>query len=175
MGFLVKSLCLGPFLALKNNPVKSGGELFKIDAEYDRAKAPPYNGNDPRPPPGSLKALSASTPTKQSTKQGDARGASEVRLGTSSNHSFPLSGAPVVQSDRSPKFRPAGTSGQISGQISAKFSAESVSTGVWRVPGFGTGFEIALEPSKPQKEGENPGKGHFYFPNSGMHQTLVQR
>ena len=22
----------------------------KFDAEYDRAKVPPYNGNDPRPP-----------------------------------------------------------------------------------------------------------------------------
>ena len=32
---------------------------------------------------------------------------------------------------------------------------ESVLTGVWCVPGFGAGFEIALEPSKLQKEGEN--------------------
>ena len=32
--------------------------------------------------------------------------------------------------------------------------SESVSTGVWCVPGFGAGFEIALEPSKLQKEGE---------------------
>ena len=46
---------------------------------------------------------------------------------------------------------------------------ESVSTGVWCVPGFGAGFEIALEPSKLQKEGDNPGKGHFYF----LRQTLV--
>ena len=23
---------------------------LKIDTEYDRAKAPPYNGNNPRPP-----------------------------------------------------------------------------------------------------------------------------
>ena len=29
----------------------------KIDTEYDRAKVPPYNGNDPLPAPGSLKAL----------------------------------------------------------------------------------------------------------------------
>ena len=36
-------------------------------------------------------------------------------------------------------------------------------------PGFGAGFEIALEPSKLQKEGEGPGKGHYYF----MRQTLV--
>ena len=28
-------------------------------------------------------------------------------------------------------------------------------------PEFGAGFEIALEPSKLQKEGENPGKGHL--------------
>ena len=47
--------------------------------------------------------------------------------------------------------------------------SESVSTGVWCVPGFGAGFEIALEPSKLQKEGENPGKGHFHF----LHQALV--
>ena len=39
--------------------------------------------------------------------------------------------------------------------------SESVSTGVWCVPGFGAGFGFALEPSKLQKEGENPGKGHF--------------
>ena len=47
--------------------------------------------------------------------------------------------------------------------------SESVSTGVWCVPGFGAGFEIALEPSELQKEGENPGNGHFYF----LRQTLV--
>ena len=47
--------------------------------------------------------------------------------------------------------------------------SESVSTGVWCVPGFGAGFEIALEPSELQKEGENPEKGHFYF----LCQTLV--
>ena len=29
----------------------------KIITEYDRAKVPPYNGNDPRPPLGSLDAL----------------------------------------------------------------------------------------------------------------------
>ena len=29
--------------------------------------------------------------------------------------------------------------------------SESVSTGVWCVPGFGAGFEIALEASKLQK------------------------
>ena len=40
-------------------------------------------------------------------------------------------------------------------------ASEGVSTGVWCVPGFGAGFEFALEPSKLQKEGENPGKGHF--------------
>ena len=52
--------------------------------------------------------------------------------------------------------------------IGTRFS-ESVSTGVWCVPGFGAGFETALDPSKLQKEGENPGKGHFSF----LHQTLV--
>ena len=39
--------------------------------------------------------------------------------------------------------------------------SEGVSTGVWCVSGFGAGLEFALEPSKLQKEGENPGKGHF--------------
>ena len=53
--------------------------------------------------------------------------------------------------------------------MSLQLYSESVSTGVWCVPGFGAGFEIALEPSKLQKEGENPGKGHFYF----LRQTLV--
>ena len=45
----------------------------------------------------------------------------------------------------------------------------SVSTGVWRVLGFGAGFESALKPSKLQKKGERPEKGHFYF----LHQVLV--
>ena len=46
-----------------------------------------------------------------------------------------------------------------------KFSvnSESVPTGVWCVPGFGAGFEIALESSELQKQAENPGKGHIYF------------
>ena len=57
-----------------------------VDTEYDRAKVPPHNGNDPPPAPGSLKALLFATPIKQSTKQGNARGTSEVRRGTSSNH-----------------------------------------------------------------------------------------
>ena len=63
-----------------------------------------------------------------------------------------------------------GFSSKICGflRLSAK-NSESVSTGVWCVPGFGAGFEIALERSKLQKEGENPGKGHFYF----LRQTLV--
>ena len=30
---------------------------LKIDTEYDRAKVPPYNGNDPPPAPGSLKCF----------------------------------------------------------------------------------------------------------------------
>ena len=49
------------------------------------------------------------------------------------------------------------------------FSSESVLTGVWCVPGFGAGFEIALEPSKLQKQAENPGKGRVHF----LRQTLV--
>ena len=35
------------------NPLK---QAF-FDTEYDRAKGPPYNGHDPPPAPGSLKAL----------------------------------------------------------------------------------------------------------------------
>ena len=35
--------------------------------------------------------------------------------------------------------------------------SESVSTGLWGVPGFGAGLEMGLEPSKLQKEGENLG------------------
>ena len=31
--------------------------LFIFNTEYDQAKVPPYNGNDPPPAPGSLKAL----------------------------------------------------------------------------------------------------------------------
>ena len=40
---------------------------------------------------------------------------------------------------------------------------ESVSTGVWCVLGFGAGFDIALEPSKLQKQAEKLGKGAFIF------------
>ena len=45
--------------------------------------------------------------------------------------------------------------------FSGKENSESFSTGVWCVPGFDAGFETALKPSKLQKEGENPEKGHF--------------
>ena len=31
--------------------------LSKLDTEYDQAKVPPYNGDDPPPAPGSLKVL----------------------------------------------------------------------------------------------------------------------
>ena len=52
--------------------------------------------------------------------------------------------------------------------------SESISTGVWCVPGFGAGLYVALKPSQLQKEGENHGKGHFISaPNSGMRQALV--
>ena len=61
--------------------------LWLFNTEHDRAKVPPYNGNDPCPPLVS-KSPSVSTPIKQSTKQGNARGTSEVRHGTSSIH-FP--------------------------------------------------------------------------------------
>ena len=60
-------------------------------------------------------------------------------------------------------------SGTSLGKVSLKWTklglviSDSVSTGVWCVPGFGAGFEIALKPSEMQKERENPGKGHLYF------------
>ena len=38
---------------MANKPSKN---CEQIDTEYDRAKVPPYNGNDPPPAPGSLKA-----------------------------------------------------------------------------------------------------------------------
>ena len=41
--------------------------------------------------------------------------------------------------------------------------SDSTSTGVWCVPGFGAGFEIALKPSKLQKEGEILARGAFIF------------
>ena len=41
--------------------------------------------------------------------------------------------------------------------------SESVSTSVWCIPGFGAGFEIALEPSKLKKYAENCAKGRFNF------------
>ena len=40
-----------------------------FDTEYNRAKVPPYNGNDPPPAPGSLKTL-LFPPLEKSTKQG---------------------------------------------------------------------------------------------------------
>ena len=49
--------------------------------------------------------------------------------------------------------------------------SESVSTVVWCAPGFGTGFEIALEPPKLQNYRENHGTGHCYY----LRQTLVQK
>ena len=54
--------------------------------------------------------------------------------------------------------------------------SESVSTGVWCVPGFGAGFEITFKPSNCRKKEKIMEKGAFIsLPNSGMHQTLVQR
>ena len=40
---------------------------------------------------------------------------------------------------------------------------ESVSTGLWRVPGFGAGFIFTLKPSELQNYTENPGKDAFIF------------
>ena len=55
----------------------------EIDTEYDRAKGPPYNGSRSHLAPGSLKALCFQT-YEDKLQQGDARGAREVRRGTSS-------------------------------------------------------------------------------------------
>ena len=59
--------------------------------------------------------------------------------------------------------RPAQSLKEMCEKAGTQDMSESVSTGVWCVPGFGAGFEIALEPSKLQKEGENRGKEHFDF------------
>ena len=53
------------------------------ETEYERAKVLPYNGNDPRPPLVVYKPFCFHS-IKRSTKQVEARGASEVRRGTSS-------------------------------------------------------------------------------------------
>ena len=68
----------------------------KIDTEYDRAKVPPYNGNDPPPALGSLKVL-LFPPLLNNVQTRERKG---YKRGTARNflHSFPLSGAPVVQS-----------------------------------------------------------------------------
>ena len=63
----------------------------------------------------------------------------------------------------------------VSGKNGVNFRfLESVSTGVWCVPGFGTGFHIALEPSKTAEKRQKPGT-FIFVPGSGMHQTLVQK
>ena len=43
----------GNFLKINSNDLQDGN----FDTEYDRAKVPPHNGNDPPPATGSLKAL----------------------------------------------------------------------------------------------------------------------
>ena len=86
---------------LSHSPLTTLGQF--VDTEYDRANVPPYNGNDPPPAPGCLKRSLFSNPIKRSTKQGNARGTSEVRRGTSSNH-FHCPVPPVVQSYRSPNL-----------------------------------------------------------------------
>ena len=76
------------------------GNWASIDTEYDRAKVPPYNGNDPPPAPGSLKALMF-PPLLNNVQTRERKG---YKRGTTWNflQSFPLSGTPVVQSYRSP-------------------------------------------------------------------------
>ena len=87
--------------------------LAAFDTEYDRAKVPLHNGNDPPPVPRSLKSPSVSTPIEQSRKQGDAMGASEVRRGTSSNHfHFPAPSRPVILGMEGPKNSSGGLKGR---------------------------------------------------------------
>ena len=63
--------------------------MFQLDTKYDRLKVPPYNGNDPPPAPGSPKGLLFPSLSNTVENKGTAR---------NFLHSFPLSGAPVVQS-----------------------------------------------------------------------------
>ena len=76
--------------------IRQSRPFTKLDTEYDRAKVPPYNGNDPPPAPGSLKAL-LFPPLLNNVENKGRKG---YERGTARNflQSFPLSGASVVQS-----------------------------------------------------------------------------
>ena len=68
-----------------------------VDTKYDRAKVPPYNGNDLPPASGSLKTL----PFPPLLNEVQNKGTQGVhKRGTAQNflHQFALSGTPVVQS-----------------------------------------------------------------------------
>ena len=63
-----------------------GHICFFIDTEYDRAKVPPYNGNDPPPAPGSLKALLFPPLLNEVQNKGTQGVHSEVPRGNPSIH-----------------------------------------------------------------------------------------
>ena len=67
---------------------KTAQTTKQLDTEYDRAKVPPYSGNDPPPAPRSLKGASLSTPIKRSY---ETRGRKGYKRGAARNflHSFP--------------------------------------------------------------------------------------
>ena len=67
-----------------------------LDAEYDRAKVPPHNGNDPRSPLVVSKPF-CFQPFFSKVQERERKG---YKRGTARNilHSFPLSGTAVVQS-----------------------------------------------------------------------------
>ena len=56
---VVPGLVKQEFLWLEGKclPFPREGKFISSDTEYDRAKVPPYNGHDPLPSPGSLKAF----------------------------------------------------------------------------------------------------------------------
>ena len=77
-------------------PAEFTESLLSFDTEYDRAKVPPYNGNDPPPAPGSLKA--PLFPPLVNEVQNKGTQGVRARYGAELPQSFPLSGTPVVQS-----------------------------------------------------------------------------
>ena len=79
------------------------------------------------------------------------------------------------QKDKPHQFHACTSPPDLADFLGPQEASEGVSTGLWCVPGCGAGAEIALEPPKLQKGGENLAKLLFSAPNPGMHQTVVQR